>query len=101
MSRLKANRPFARGWLGQRVDLTLTNAPLGEAVVADSGLGGRGQGSDSDSYGGRGRGSDSGLRSTISSTVRTAVAWGIIGRADRARAVALDQILPILWKLTD
>jgi hypothetical protein len=32
-----ANRPFARGWLGQRVDLTLTNAPLGEASVASRG----------------------------------------------------------------
>ena len=34
MSRLKANRPFAKRWLGQRADLTLTNAPLGEASVA-------------------------------------------------------------------
>lgn len=33
--------------------------------------------------------------------VRTAVAWGIIARADGAPAVALlDQILPILWKMT-
>lgn len=33
--------------------------------------------------------------------VRTAVAWEIITRADGAPAAALlDQILPILWKLT-
>ena len=33
--------------------------------------------------------------------VRTAVAWGIITRADGAPAAALlEQILPILWKLT-
>jgi four helix bundle protein len=33
--------------------------------------------------------------------VRTAVAWGIITRADGAAAAAvLEQILPILWKLT-
>jgi four helix bundle protein len=33
--------------------------------------------------------------------MRAAVAWGIIGRADgRAAEALLDQILPILWKLT-
>lgn len=33
--------------------------------------------------------------------MRTAVVWAIITRADAAPAAALlDQILPILWKLT-
>ena len=31
------NRPFVRRWLGQRADLTLTNAPLGEAIVPSTG----------------------------------------------------------------
>lgn len=33
--------------------------------------------------------------------VRVAVAWGIVSKADGEPAAALlDQILPILWKLT-